>query len=228
MITIFYTYTTKEEIDSKFMFEVLNYYGFGAYFNMILLFIGFLVIIIKNYLEMCHQNLHGYSESFGTFQNKIKEVMTIQNDITQAIKLFNESFGFLYFGLYVYLFTNFATSLYFAYTSLIYDFNDSQAESTLNILVNMIWILPFNIFNQLIGINCSQVQNKVFDIKRTLTKLYDDDHSGISGQLLSTVCEDDFIFTANGFFPINRAIFMNIIISTSTFLIVAIQFYQQQ
>jgi hypothetical protein len=134
------------------------------------------------------------------------KLLNLHNELKATISIFNESYGVLVFGSFVYCFGALSLEIYFMYGSLISKSLDFSLVHALYNFINIVWMFPHVFSLECLGDACAGVKSEVEKTEAIFRKNRGKMCERQVGKVLVSLKVDDFQFTANGFFVLDSSI----------------------
>lgn len=165
MILILYSNVLPDEQYYFYFFETINYTVVIIYAIFIAIFMDNVLTAIGFYFEEINKNLQNFiavpgSNLFSFHEIEIRDLFQLHNELIQVIEHFNDTFGMIFVGIFVFTFGMMAFELYFGYTVIILS-SHTVPFDFVNIITNIFCYIPLFVIVSKVGFSCESVHEKV-------------------------------------------------------------------
>lgn len=241
-LVCFFIFFLMQDESLSHHFQALNYSVFTLYYVYLATFILNLVMTIRNFFELMNTNLRAFIERSDFYQKEIRFLLVLHQELSFLIHTFNSSFGVILLGSFVCLSGSAAIEAYFNYITIITGLIGKK-HHILYCIANIVWLGPMFLVLQRLGSTCSKVQETIEDTSK-IFRSFNLQSEKLIDKCLQNSIQNDTKFTANGLFVIDNSMIYKvarhlkldpclfieftsqIVITTVTFLVIAIQFHQ--
>lgn len=194
--------------------EILGVFSlivFSAECTLAVSFLGNLVNVSKMYVDVINKNLEFCLSRSNFYLNEVHFLLKLHHRITQSIVIFNDAYGIIVFGTFFFVSSSIALELYFLYVTMMMNLNDGSLRHFVLMTLDVTWLMPIVAVMQWLGSSCSHVRESLQKTKSIMSTCEQCDVSvkAVNGFLLTSI-EDEYSFTANGFFPIDSSMIYNV------------------
>lgn len=167
LFTLCYLFLFPKEIFFVFMLETVNYIMYAMFLTFTVIFIQGLVDTMGHLFDELDYNLkHFISPCPFHFHNKhLKQIFKHHDELLELIGEFNESFGIVYLGNFIFIFGIASFEIYFAYGAFV------EGNTSPNLIMNILSFMPHFAAISSVGFSCESVMEKVNNL---LLKLHND------------------------------------------------------
>lgn len=147
-----------------YVFETINYVTFSIFLIFIIQFMENLVSTMGNLFDELNKILkHLITACPFHFSDKdLTAVFKLHDRMVASIENFNESFGVIALGIYIFVFGICTFEVYFAYGAIFNSFKPMDLNVALNVFGNICSFIPLFFTFCKLGFTCERVQEKVF------------------------------------------------------------------
>lgn len=193
------------------IFQLFCYIAFIMYYILLVAFSLNLTLAIRKLFQIMNKNLQACISRSDFYQKEIRIILKLHHKLTHSIQAFNESFGLIIFGTFLYCSAMTAIQFYYIYATIYSKLADiSQGIFWYNIC-NIVWMFPMFLYLQLFAYSCTLVEKAIEETQRIIKSCEAEQlpEKMIDKCFLNTI-EADFSFTANGFFTIDISLIYNV------------------
>lgn len=135
------------------------------YANLIAIFMENILFSMEFYIEEINKNIQNFaapgSDLFKFDEIEIRDLFQLHNELVQVIELFNDAFGIIFLGIFVFTFGMLSFELYFSYTIFANSTQIVELGTSINIITNVLSYIPLFVIVSKVGFTCESVQEKV-------------------------------------------------------------------
>lgn len=197
--------------DISHVIQVAFVLSFTAYVMFITMFMHNLSLTVEKFYNVINLALRAFVEKPELYLREISVVLNLHHKLTFAIEVFNESFGVLVFGIFVFSFGTLTIELFFGYVIIYTSLMSKSLVYLFYCIANLLWMVPFISMLQLIGCISSRIQEEVAESQRIVKACsFDKINVKFVNQHLLCSLQADHKLTANGLFVIDRSLIFNV------------------
>ena len=163
-----FTFLAPSDQFTLFVIESFNFITFSLYLILITQFVNNTVKTLGNLFDEVEKKIE-FCVTFCPFHfgdKNLLNLLKIHENLTESIEIFNESFGVIVFGVFVYISGIISAELYYGFALI---FGNSNAVLNFNLVINIsgniftVFPILFTFCN--FGFTCEEVQEKVSKLR---------------------------------------------------------------
>ena len=150
---------------SSYLYISISFILVTIYAALIAIFMDNILTSMGFYFEEINKNIQKFAEPgsvlFRFHEFEIRDLFQLHNELIQVIELFNDAFGMIFVGIFVFTFGMLSCELYFSYTTFAYSIDTVELGTAINVITNVISYIPLFMVISKVGFTCESVQEKV-------------------------------------------------------------------
>ena len=163
---ILFSIVLPDEAYFSYFFTTLTYIVVIIHAIFIVIFMENILTSMGFYFEEINKNLQNFIVASGNglfsfHEIEIRDLIQLHNELVQVIELFNDAFGLIFVGIFVFTFGMLAFELYFSYNAIANSILIVQLGTQINVIANVLSYIPLFMVVSKVGFTCESVQEKV-------------------------------------------------------------------